>query len=169
MTLSAGGMTTDAARNGSLTIVVALPSNANASGASLCGKTCPTGANGSITACGHMYLDEGEDLELGAALDNYVTFTAETEGVSGWPSPACICRRPSSRAISTTSLKVWAAPSGTCKATVCSSHPCMCSLPKPMNMTRCNPLLPHACPCADWIVSMRHKHGQKPTGISSPQ
>lgn len=83
MTLSAGGMTTDAARNGSLTIVVALPSNANASGASLCGKTCPTGANGSITACGHMYLDEGEDLELGAALDNYVTFTAETEGGGG--------------------------------------------------------------------------------------
>ncbi|KAK9790964.1 hypothetical protein WJX73_005820 [Symbiochloris irregularis] len=34
------------------------------------------GSNGSVTACGRMYLDGGEELSTGNALDNYITLNA---------------------------------------------------------------------------------------------
>ena len=47
------------------------------------------GSNGSVTACGHVYLDGGEDLSIGGALDNYLSLTAEVSKVrSAWTYPA---------------------------------------------------------------------------------
>ena len=78
MPLGGGGMTTGAARNSSLTLLVALPGGAgNASKPSFCGSGCPQGA----AACGHMYLDDGEELEVGSALDNYISLTASVSQV----------------------------------------------------------------------------------------
>ena len=60
---------------------VAFPSsNGSSAGQALvCGDGCPkaTQAN-SVVACGHMYLDGGEELAVGAARDNYLTFFAQT-------------------------------------------------------------------------------------------
>ena len=58
---------------------VAFPSTNGSSEALVCGDGCPkaTQAN-SVVACGHMYLDGGEELEVGAARDNYISFFAET-------------------------------------------------------------------------------------------
>lgn len=82
--LGEGGLTTDVARNSSLTLLVAMPGSAgNDSAPSLCGLGCPDGA----AACGHMYLDGGEELEVGSALDNYITMTATTTTVSLWGRP----------------------------------------------------------------------------------
>ena len=55
-------------------------SNGTSAGqAQVCGDGCPkaTQAN-SVVACGHMYLDGGEELVVGAARDNYLTFFAQT-------------------------------------------------------------------------------------------
>ena len=76
-TLGGGGMTTDAARNSSLTFVAALPSSATTPAPLLSGVGCPAASNGSIAACGHMYLDTGEELDIGSAADNYISLTAE--------------------------------------------------------------------------------------------
>jgi len=40
-----------------------------------------------LNACGGMYWDGGEDLHVGRALDNYVSFTAQLT----WQAPV---RRP---------------------------------------------------------------------------
>ena len=90
-TLGEGGMTTDAARNSSLTFLVALPSSSPGPAASLCGPGCPKSQNGSLSACGHMYLDVGEELEVGGALDNYISMTAEVNLVRRRPSAVCAC------------------------------------------------------------------------------
>ena len=75
MPLAAGGMTTGAVRNSSLTMLVAFPKiNSSGSGADRCGGGC--GGDG-LRACGHMYLDGGEDLTIGNALDNFMTMTAQ--------------------------------------------------------------------------------------------
>ena len=82
ITLGAGGMTTDAARNATLTLVVAFPSGAgDPTPPHFAGPGCPAAADGSVAACGHMYLDGGEELELGGALDNYITLSAESSEV----------------------------------------------------------------------------------------
>ena len=49
----------------------------------MCGNGCPqpTKAN-SVVSCGHMYLDQGEQLATGSNRDNYLSFFAETSTVS---------------------------------------------------------------------------------------
>ncbi|KAK9804677.1 hypothetical protein WJX73_009282 [Symbiochloris irregularis] len=76
LTLGEGGLNTDAARNSSLTILVALPGGGNAPAPALCGLGCPTSSNGSLLACGHMYLDGGEEVDLGTGANNYISMTA---------------------------------------------------------------------------------------------
>lgn len=89
MTLGGGGMTTDAAKNSSLTFIVAMPSKTSPT-PSLCGKGCPSSSNGSMVACGHMYLDGGEELDVGDGLDNYISLTAEVTPVR---APTATLRR----------------------------------------------------------------------------
>ena len=91
VTLGGGGMTTDAARNSTLTFVVALPSSADVPAPALCGNGCPPASNGSLTACGHVYLDGGEELEVGSAQDNYISLTAVVSQVHPFYGPSmCI-------------------------------------------------------------------------------
>ena len=52
----------------------------------ICGSGCPqpTRSN-SVVACGHMYLDQGEELSVGTHRDNYLSFLGQTSyGVSSW-------------------------------------------------------------------------------------
>ena len=58
----------------------------------ICGTGCPqpTTAN-SVVSCGHMYLDQGEQLAVGSNRDNYLSFFAETStGVSCFCLSLCV-------------------------------------------------------------------------------
>eukprot|EP00884_Botryococcus_braunii_P022777 jgi/Botrbrau1/9183/Bobra.0236s0014.1 len=94
--LGQGGMTTTEARTSPLTLLVAFPKNSSAAGLPSCGGLCASPASSTdsseLTACGGMYLDGGEDLEVGTARDNMLKFNAtlSTKDGSGellvsWP------------------------------------------------------------------------------------
>ena len=64
-----------------MVVQVAFPSTNGTSPASAlrCGGGCPQPTSkDSVVACGHMYLDGGEELEVGSSQDNYISFVAET-------------------------------------------------------------------------------------------
>lgn len=64
--------TTAEARGAPLTLLVALPGPPGPPAQQRCGDACAAGA----AACGSMYLDAGEELEVGIARDNFFNFTA---------------------------------------------------------------------------------------------
>ena len=64
--------TTSDARGAPLTLLVALPGHPGPPAQQRCGDACAAGA----AACGAMYLDAGEELEVGTARDNFLNFTA---------------------------------------------------------------------------------------------
>ncbi|KAK9845865.1 hypothetical protein WJX81_004565 [Elliptochloris bilobata] len=77
--LSAGGNTTAAARAAPLTLLVAFPADAAAKpglglGSARCGPACAAAAPGVLPACGHMYLDDGEQLGFATARGTRLTF-----------------------------------------------------------------------------------------------
>lgn len=49
--------------------------------------------SGVLNACGGLFWDSGEDLHVGTALDNYVSFTAQLtwQAQVGQPSRGACC------------------------------------------------------------------------------
>ncbi|KAK9822226.1 hypothetical protein WJX81_001471 [Elliptochloris bilobata] len=71
-------MTTVDVRNSSLVLVVAVPKDNVVAPAARCSGACGAAPqSGVLNACGGMYWDGGEELNIGRALDNYVSFTAQ--------------------------------------------------------------------------------------------
>ncbi|CAL5218429.1 g109 [Coccomyxa viridis] len=73
-----GGMTTTEARTSPLKLVVALANATGNATADRCSGKCSVQEGAVMQACGHMYLDEGEELSTGTAKDNLLSFSAFT-------------------------------------------------------------------------------------------
>ncbi|CAL8465182.1 g4717 [Coccomyxa elongata] len=75
-----GTNTTTAARAGNLTLTAAMPTTSS-TWFDRCGKGCAAASQpGELVACGHMYLDQGEELTVGTSLNNYLSFEARLIG-----------------------------------------------------------------------------------------
>ncbi|CAL8465181.1 g4716 [Coccomyxa elongata] len=92
-----GTNTTTALRAGNLTLLVAFPS-ASSPKFERCGQRCGSqNGYGNRVACGHMYLDQGDEMDVGTAQNNYLAFEAREVTHSGvgtqgsfvvyWPGP----------------------------------------------------------------------------------
>eukprot|EP00884_Botryococcus_braunii_P003098 jgi/Botrbrau1/1278/Bobra.0163s0061.1 len=99
--LGQGGMTTTEARTSPLSLLVAFPKDPSSPGLPSCGGLCgpaPKAKSPSeLSSCGAMFLDGGEDLEIGSARDNKLQFNAHIstkegsgtgELVLSWPEGA---------------------------------------------------------------------------------
>ncbi|KAK9808029.1 hypothetical protein WJX73_006288 [Symbiochloris irregularis] len=78
-----GGMTTTAAEKSNLTLIVALADAASTAAVERCNGACPVHEGAVLSACGHMYLDQGEELGTGTGADNFVFFSALTTADTG--------------------------------------------------------------------------------------
>ncbi|KAK9915638.1 hypothetical protein WJX75_001864 [Coccomyxa subellipsoidea] len=76
--LSQGGMNTNAARSNPLSLLVALALVASGNSSQRCTGPCTPQQGAVQQACGHMYLDGGEELELGSSRDHLLAFSAYT-------------------------------------------------------------------------------------------